>query len=219
MDVELLFHMTLKPFNWIIKESGLPWLPLDISLPYEEMLEEAKALKSRFVSHRSNDAPGGYTHRGWKSLCLHGISDEHTNHYESYGYKSNEETPYKWTESSELCPITKNWLLNSFPMKEYYRVRFMLLEPNGFIAPHTDGTNNSLSPINIALNHPENCIFKMKNYGVVPMKPGVVMLLNVTNIHAYINNSTIDRYHIIIHGSSNIENYRNLVEKSYDKLY
>lgn len=205
-------------FDWIKEESNLPWLPLDISVPYEEMLEEAKSVKEKFVSHRSGDTRGGYRHKGWKSLCLHGIEEDKTNHYESYGYKSNEEAPYKWTDISNLCPITTDWLSNKFPYDKYFRVRFMLLEPEGFIAPHKDTNINILSPINVALNHPTGCIFKMKKHGVVPMKPGTVMLLDVGNVHAYINKSTEDRYHIIIHGIPTQE-YKTLVEKSYNNIH
>ena len=55
----------------------------------------------------------------------------------------------------------------------------------------------------------------MEKYGVVPMKPGTVMLLDVGNTHAYINKSNKDRIHIIIHGIST-EKYKKLVERSYD---
>ena len=64
----------------------------------EDMLKEAIALKDEFVKHRDEDnGGGGYRHKGWRSLCVHGISSYKTNHYEQYGYKSNDETPYKWT--------------------------------------------------------------------------------------------------------------------------
>lgn len=202
-------------YNWIKNESKLPWLPLDIKIPYKEMLNEAANIKHLFVAHRDNDVIGSYRHKGWKSLCIHGLSESHTNHYTEYGYSSNDETPYTWTSIAALCPITTNWL-KTFPMEKYYRVRFMLLEPGGYIYPHRDSATNQLSPINIALNHPEGCIFKMKEHGVVPMKPGVVMLLDVGNIHAYINNSNEDRIHIIIHGKPT-EEYKELVVRSYHK--
>lgn len=179
------------------------------------MLEEAESIKHLFVEHRDKDVKGGYSHKGWKSICIHGIDTNKTNHYTSYGYKNHEETPYKWTSISDKCPITTNWLKNVFPMDIYYRIRFMLLEPGGFIFPHKDSEINILSPINIALNHPDGCIFKMEKYGVVPMKPGTVMLLDVGNTHAYINKSNKDRIHIIIHGIST-EKYKKLVERSYD---
>ena len=205
----------MKKFNWIVKESKLPWLPLDIELPYSDMLKEAISVKHLFVDHRDGDVRDGYSHKGWKSLCIHGLDYSKTNHYTSYGYKSNEETPYKWTSIAEKCPITTTWLKNIFPMDKYYRVRFMLLEPEGYIIPHKDSDTNQLSPINIALNHPEGCIFKMEHHGVVPMKPGVAMLLDVGNIHAYINKSKEDRIHIIVHGIVN-DNYKNLIERSYN---
>ena len=207
----------MKDYNWIKSKSKLPWLPLDISLPYEEMFEESKALKELFVEHRDGDVRDGYSHKGWKSLCIHGLDSHKTNHYTSYGYNSNEEAPYKWTSISDKCPITTNWLKNIFPMEKYYRVRFMLLEPGGYIIPHKDSDTNQLSPINVALNHPDGCIFKMEHHGVVPMKPGVAMLLDVGNTHAYINKSSEDRIHIIIHGRVN-DDYKKLVERSYSKI-
>jgi hypothetical protein len=178
------------------------------------MLEEANNIKHFFVNHRDKDTIGSYKHEGWKSLCIHGLSEYQTNHYTEYGYSSNEETPYIWTSISDLCPITTNWLKN-FPMDKYYRVRFMLLKPGGYIYPHKDSATNQLSPINIALNHPDGCIFKMKDHGIVPMKPGTVMLLDVGNIHAYVNNSNEDRIHIIIHGKPT-EKYKELVVRSYN---
>ena len=35
----------MPDFNWILKESKLPWLKLDIEFPYEKMLQEAKSCK------------------------------------------------------------------------------------------------------------------------------------------------------------------------------
>ena len=51
-----------------------------------------------------------------------------------------------------------------FPYKNYYRLRFMLLEPGGFITPHKDTDTNKLSPINMALNHPKGCLMKMSGH-------------------------------------------------------
>ncbi|SVA47588.1 uncharacterized protein METZ01_LOCUS100442 [marine metagenome] len=192
----------------------MPWLPLDIEVPYQEMLEEAIKIKHLFVSHRDQDVQGGYRHKGWKSLCIHGISLEKTNHFTEYGYKSNEETPYVWTNITKYCPITTNFFKKIYPISNYFRVRFMLLEPGGYISPHVDTEKTSLSPVNIALNHPKNCLFKMEKYGIVPMKPGVVMLLDVSNKHAYINKSNEDRIHIIVHGKPTKE-FKKIVEDSY----
>ena len=213
MDAAQVLCMTLN-YQQIVKESNLPWLPLNINIPYQEMLEEATAIKHLFVPHRDKDRQGGYRHKGWKSLCIHGISAEKTNHFTEYGYKSNDETPYVWTETAKLCPVTTNFFKERYPISNYFRVRFMLLEPGGFICPHVDTEKSSLSPVNIALNHPKGCVFKMEKPGVVPMKPGIVMLLDVSNKHAYINKSEEDRIHIIVHGKPTKE-YKELVEKSY----
>jgi hypothetical protein len=215
----LMFGMSeIGKLKWILKESKLPWLKLDIEFPYEEMLEEAKAYKDRFVKHRAEDQIHGYKHFGWSSLCLHGISSTHTNHYESYGFKSNDETPYRWTELSSLCYKTTKWLTEVYPCDIYYRVRFMLLEPGGFIAPHADTLDHKLSPVNIALNHPKGCIMKMAGYGTVPFKEGEAYILDVGNTHAYYNKSNQDRYHIIVHGNYKSNNkWKELIENSYKK--
>lgn len=207
----------MTDFDWIVNESNLPWLKLDIEFNHETMLKEAIALKDRFVKHRDQDGVGGYRHKGWRSLAIHGISAEKTNHFEQYGYKSNKETPYRWTEISGLCPNTVSFFKEKFPFSSYYRVRFMLLEPGGFITPHTDTFDSRLAPINMALNHPKGCKMKMKGHeGFVPFKPGTAMMLDVGNEHAYINDSDEDRYHIIVHGVKT-NKFKDLVVKSYEK--
>ena len=37
-------------YQQIVKESGLPWLPLDIEVPYQEMLEEANNISNIDIS-------------------------------------------------------------------------------------------------------------------------------------------------------------------------
>ena len=205
-------------FTQIVNDSKLAWLELDIEFPYNKMYEEAKAIKHLFVKHRDQDGAGGYRHKGWRSLCIHGIDSHKTNHYEQYGYTSNKEAPYKWTEIADMCPITTKFFKEVFPYKSYYRLRFMLLEPGGFITPHKDTDEHKLSPINMALNHPKGCLMKMDGHeGYVPFKPGAAMLLDVGNTHAYINKSNEDRYHIIVHGVKT-KQYEELVVRSYEKI-
>ena len=137
--------------------------------------------------------------------------------FTSYGFESNDKTPYKWTKLSDLCYETTKWLKEVYPCDLYFRVRFMLLEPGGYISPHCDTEKSSLSPINIALNMPKNCLFKFEKHGLVPIKTGQSFLLDVSNKHAYINKSFDDRYHIIAHGKTNTPEWRKLVEVSYAK--
>ena len=214
----LILICGMTTLNWIIKESKLPWLQLDITFPYKRMLAEVKAIKSLFVQHRAEEQIAGYRHKGWASLCIHGVSSYKTNHYTSYGYKSNEETPYIWTEIAAKCPYTYDFFKNTYPCDNYYRVRFMLLEPGGYIAPHNDMNEHKLSPVNIALNHPTNCLMKMAHHGTVPFKEGTAFILDVGNTHAYYNKSNEDRYHIIVHGNYKSNNqWKELIENSYKK--
>ena len=210
----------MNNYDWIINESLLPWLKLDISFPYQQMYEEAISLKDHFVSHRDQDgdaAIGGYRHKGWRSLCIHGIDHRKTNHFVQYGYTSHEETPYKWTDICDKCPVTYDFFKNIFPFKKYFRVRFMLLEPGGYITPHNDADHHSLSPVNMALNNPKGCKMKMKQHkGFVPFEPGTAFLLDVGNTHAVFNDSDEDRYHIIVHGIKG-KDFKEIVERSYAK--
>jgi len=58
---------------------------------------------------------------------------------------------------------------------------------------------------------------KMEGHkGYVPFAPGKALLLDVGNTHAYINKSTEERYHIIVHGTRAKE-YEELVIRSYEK--
>jgi len=206
----------MNNYREIVEFSHLPWLKLDIEVPHEAMLEEAINIQQYYVAHRSEESVIGLSHKGWSSTCIHGIEWNKTNHYTSYGYESNDSTPYKWTIISDLCPTITKFFKYSFPMTEYYRLRIMKLEARGFIMPHKDMEENRLSPINISLNQPKECIFKMRDKGVVPFSPGDAYLLDVGNEHAVINNSNEDRYHIIVHGIPN-KDYKELVIKSYAK--
>lgn len=197
-----------KNVNWNIPEhpfdildKGLPFLELSFPflVPYEEMLEEAKALKDLMISHRTI----GY---GWKSIVIHGLESTQTRHHEHFGY-SDEDAPYIWTEIADKCPITKNFFQNVFGYDKYFRVRFMLLESGGFITPHIDKTDTKLTAINMALNMPDGCVFRMKDFGDIPFENGKKsFLIDTANEHALINESNEDRIHIIIHGYPNRDN-------------
>ena len=211
----------MSDFKWIIEESRLCWLKLEIKFPYEKILAEAKAMRSFFVPHKFKQESSVYDQfnfKNWFSLCIHGISPSYTNHYANYGYKSNKETPYRWTEIADQCPNTYNFLKNIYPCNDYYRIRFMLLEPEGFIGPHSNETNSKLAPVNIALNHPKNCVMKFAKHGIIPFKDGTAFLIDEGIAHAAYNKSNEDRYHMIIHGNyKNNKKWKQLVENSYQK--
>ena len=194
-----------------IVASGLPWLRLDLAFPHERMLDEARRQAARFVSHRGNG-------RGWRSLCLHGISPTHTLAATEYGYAGEHEAPHRWTEIAESCPETVAFL-KTLPAKRFYRVRFMMLEPGGYIAPHQDAKLSRLGPINVALNQPSGCLFKVERGGVIPFTAGSAFLIDIANRHCLINGSRNARFHIIVHGVFEETNaaWEDLLRRSYHR--
>lgn len=187
--------------RWVVQESNWPYLP--ITLPdadYPTMYNEAISIQDLFVEHRD-----GETHKGWSSVCIHGEEYNKTQHWEVYKEnegKTQQDIQYKWCEEVvSKCPVTYNFLKN-LPFINTQRIRFMKLEPGGYILPHRDRELSMLNPLNIGLNQPEGCIFRMKGKGDVPFpKDGGACLVDISNEHAVWNNSNETRIHIILHGT------------------
>jgi len=177
------------------------FLALNIDFQDSFFVREAYGVYPYSVNHRSS-----YLSQGWKSLCLHGLSAEKTQSYQTYGYNTQDEAPYQWTEMSQLAPQTTQFLKEKIPMKKWYRVRWMFLEPGGYILPHKDydPSRDRHSPrmnaINIAITHPEGCLFVVENEGEIPFKPGKAFYFKGAQSHALINHSKELRIHMIIHG-------------------
>jgi Aspartyl/Asparaginyl beta-hydroxylase len=195
--------------NWVMCQSRLPWLEIKgLDLPYNEMLAEAQALRDRFVVHRDNCG------RGWRSLCVHGTSAEHTDAPSAYGL-TEEQTVYRWTDIQDRCPVTVNTFKNLFHYTQYLRVRFMLVEPGGYITPHVDADNFKFGAINISLNNPDGCCL-VTELGTVPFRDsGSAMFLNTSYQHAVWNNSNTDRIHMIVHGTPDHQFWNKIVVDSF----
>ena len=203
--------------DWILNNSHIPYLPLYLeSVPYANMLSEAQALDNLYVAHRSNDSSG------WASLCIHGITSQHTDHYavySEYTNLTNDQVPYTWTEIQDLCPITVNFFKNIFPFTVYHRIRFMRLDPGGYILPHSDSPDRSLRAVNISLNNPQDCDFVFENIGTIPFSnTGSIFLVANGYTHSVWNRSNQTRYHIIVHGYTTNHQYYDLVSDSYNSL-
>ena len=203
--------------DWILNKSHIPYLPLDLfNVPYQEMLAEAIGLDHLFANHRSHDS------QGWSSLCIHGISSQHTDHYAvypEYSNLTNDQVPYTWTEIQDRCPVTTNFFKNYFPYDVYHRIRFMKLEPDGFILPHSDSPDLGLRAVNISLNNPQLCQFVFEKHGLVPFSDnGNMFLLANGYRHSVWNLGKQPRYHIIVHGYSTTQPFRDLVVDSYKSL-
>lgn len=198
--------------NWILNHSRAPWLEiLGIEAPYKEMLAEGLALKDLFVYHRPDAG------EGWRSLAIHGISADKTNIPESYGLDSSQVT-YTWTEICDRCPVTVKFFQDMFPYTGYQRLRFMLLEPGGYIAPHSDNQSQYLgSAVNISLNNPSGCHLTTE-LGTLPFKDeGSIFLFNNHYQHAVHNNSDTDRLHVLVHGQWRSPDWEQLIVNSYKK--
>ena len=183
--------------KWIVMESGWPFFRLSAldNQPWEEMLKEADTLADKFHVHR--DEYGN----GWRSLTLHGL-DEDTQTLNSYGDRAKTIKQLDWTWVADECPITKKFLTDVWPAEFLNRVRFMLLEPGGYILPHQDRADEEkrLSVCNISLNNPEGCEFIMKDQGRVPFDDnGSAFLMDISNVHSVWNRSDKPRMHMIIH--------------------
>lgn len=183
--------------KWTITESGYPWFRLSIfdNMPWKDMYNEAINLTDKFHGHRDNYS------EGWKSLTLHGL-DEDTQTLNGHGDRSETLNKLDWTWAANECPTVKKFLTDVWPAEYLNRVRFMLLEPGGYILPHQDRADDQkrLSVCNISFNMPEGCEMVLKGHGKVPFDDnGSAMLLDISNEHAYVNNSDKPRMHMIIH--------------------
>jgi hypothetical protein len=195
--------------------SDAKFLKLDIPVPYQEMLKEAQSLKHRFTAHRG----GEDTHLGWKSLAIHGISEDKHENWSDYGYKSalDAAKDFVWTEASKDCPAIMQFLHNVFPCKRYGRVRLMLVEAGGWIGPHTDTKHRLLENINIPLSNPKGCMWNWSDGESLFMEPGVAYAMNISYEHSIVNNSDEDRYHLIVARHDSTDEWKKLVNQATEK--
>jgi hypothetical protein len=181
-------QMELRP------EPALPWFPVDLpDFPNREILAEAQGLSDLYVEHRDDQG-----HKGWKSLCIHGISARQTGIPEDYGLAEDQPGLYKWTEIAERCPTSVAYFRERFPAEGFRRVRFMQVEAGGYIQPHRDRDRRSLGPLTICLNSPGDCLFGIEGHGLIPFQAGQGMLVDISYRHSVWNRSAEDRYHIIV---------------------
>jgi hypothetical protein len=199
-------------FRWITQQK-IPYLPLNISGPWHDMLQEARAVDHMFVDHRGTSA-----NQGWSSLCIHGLGAELTDAagaYAQYRHRPDSELPYHWTTVADACPTTAEYFRTQFPYSSYLRLRYMRLAPGGYILPHHDSTNFMLGAVNISLNNPRGCEMVLEAVGVVPFEDsGTVMAFNNSYEHIVWNQSSTTRYHIIVHGTWD-RTWPTLVTNSY----
>lgn len=202
-----------------IWESTWPFAYLDFKEDFSELEKEIQNLPEHFwVNHREKDKQGSYSHEGWQSSTIHGISYDKTEHFDRYGFETQEKANYGWTEVCEYIPKTVEFIKN-LRYSRYDRVRLMKLLPGGYIMPHTDGNTRVFGPLNIAINNPIGCEFIFEEYGIVPFKKGRGIFPDIGNRHAVYNNSDQERIHIILHGEINPNLMAEAVTTTYNGLH
>ena len=190
------------------------YLDLDVTFPYIKMLEEAKALRHKFVAHRDS------TSKGWYGLVLHGLDEHKTGAWKNYGIVDSAEASRQmhWTPASDLAPITKDFFENQFPCNKYGRVRFMLLEAGGHINFHSDSKGPMIDNISFVLNSPEGFEWRWQDGSPnLPMIPGHAYAMNIHYHHGLWNNSNEDRYFIIVARHDSLPEWKKLMTDAAKK--
>ena len=91
---------------------------------------------------------------------------------------------HTWTSVADQCPQTKQWIQQNFIInKQTGRIRFMYLEPGGWIMPHKDRDVHKLYEINVAITNPKGCVFRMLERGNIPFAPGKAFIIDTANKH------------------------------------
>jgi len=212
--------------KWILQGNGYHWIEINAMFPTTRWKQEAEIAEQYYVSHRDVTSGEG-THQGWDSCAIHGIDTDKTNVWQTYGY--DKEPDYNWTNLGKRTKAIRLFFDSVFPAESFARIRFMRLAANGWINEHNDynpiiDMDNILDmplPLNIAVDHPNNCYMTLKGQGCVPFKSGKIFIVNILNNHSVINCSDKPRTHIIAHcylGNRKQEFCKLLVE-SYNKQH
>jgi len=202
--------------NTIIDNTRLPWVPVNISVPWKDIWLEARHLlyTECFTPHRTDGSAG------WLSLCIHGMSSVHTNCAEDYNLPDEaEEELSEWTDIAKFCPITVEWMKDAMLYEQFTRVRFMCVLPGGWIEPHRDTDKVAgLGATNVAINNPDGCRLIMEQYGELPFTPGSVFKINTGYNHMVYNDSNEPRFHMIFDGRPD-DTFKRKVNTQYNWMF
>jgi hypothetical protein len=186
----------LEQARLILKKTEIPWIELDIKFDVDVWKQQILEVEPFYQEYRESNS------EGWSSCCLHGLSVDKPYTADNYGYDEYK-APYLYTDLAYKTPIITDFWKNQFPAERYTRIRFMKLNPGGFIDWHNDGQLpdgvdplDVALPINLAVLHPVNCTMKIEDK-VVPWEEGKVFMLNVSKNHAVFNHSSKPRIHMI----------------------
>lgn len=197
-------------YNSIKTASNLPYLELDLQFPYAVAMQEILAMpQDLFVQHRNDIS------KEWYQFVVYGTAFDATRSQ----WNDRENT---WTqEALEHMPRTVEWFQNYYPGESFTKIKVALIRPGGSIKEHTDGNIKGFatgqnSVLNIAANNPLGAEFHIEGT-VIPFSPGSAMLIDFSKPHSVVNNSTIDRYHILIGHTDETDEFKAKVTESYQR--
>lgn len=209
--------------EWIVKESGIPWLELDLEIPKEEMFLEIDLLRNDLISNCSNvskDSPAyeareeykqkhntDKTDNKWKFITLYGIDSFIIE--DSFNYSDIKTNHYNWTNAGDRCPVHKEFIDRNFNLGNDFYIKYAVLEPGGYTLPHCDcgcfsvGDSNyqpgsELYALTFMVKNAPGNIFNFYQFGDIPIREGKGFLLNVDYFHCTHNKSKENRYHMMI---------------------
>ena len=91
----------------------------------------------------------------------------------------------------------------------------MLLEPGGYIEPHTDTNHKVLGAVNFAISNPKECVWHW-NEGTLNFLPGDGYAVNISYTHSVRNNSNQDRYHLIVHHYDSTDEWKSIMNQAME---
>ena len=195
---------THKPYG-IKRSSSLPWIELtQLKVPAKEIFSEYLSSNKKMQFYHHNR---GQLNKDWLAHTLYGYGENKTLSYLEY-----RNTPLKrhWSQSIRHFPKTRAFI-KELPYTQLYDVRFLLLKPGGYIYPHKDTQSMCLDPLNIAIHFPNNCYFKFKEFGYLPISTGKGFIINIGYEHSVLNLSKESRLHLVIHGKKASNFYKELM--------
>jgi len=189
-----------------------PYLDLGKLFEPEPVLKEALAHSAEFVPHSG----GSNASAGWRSLAIKSSGGDSTRTEATHRYRESMAQQTTFTPLWSTCPATKAVLSSTAKVDAARRIRFMMVEPGGYIAPHKDSDDFLSVTVNYVVNVPEGSRFWVDisadgTHGpmtrAIPLIPGHIILINVACCHALRNSAAVSRIHIIVEGglSMNLE--------------
>lgn len=158
----------------------VPYIPLNIDYPKQEMLKEITSLEH-------------FSYREWSSITLYGLAPDKNLSYRHY--KVDPETTERNWFFHQQCPTTINWLQT----QKYFipdRIRAWRVEPGQRAPVHVDANTSHDKNLILPLNHPDGFWSNIDRYPV-PFDQGAVVYNNALP-HEFGNDSTETRHTLII---------------------